>query len=138
MRGELANLNLKDLFKRLSSAIKSFAASIEETIAVHERQAPESEIRELIEHIKLRAKVDEKEAGEDAEILGMLRQLIADKQIFSLIKIEVDEWLELLDVLEERIESRGGPYGSDERQLYEEIKETSDKLRRMLRGETDQ
>ncbi len=133
MRNDLLSLSFSDLFKRLSSMLRSFTQNIEEVVSLHEQQAPEERIRELMNHIKERASTDAKEADENREILNMLKQLSEDKQIFSLIKIESSEWIELLDALEKRLEEHKGTYDAEEMKLYKEIKDTSNELKALVR-----
>ncbi|MGC8538711.1 MAG: hypothetical protein ACP5MK_02475 [Candidatus Micrarchaeia archaeon] len=133
MRNDFLSLSFSDLFRRLSSMLRSFTQNIEEVVNLHEQEVPEEKIRELMNHIKERATTDAKEADENKAILSMLKQLVEDKQIFSLIKIESSEWIELLDALEKRLEEHKGMYDAEEMKLYKEIKNTSNELKALVR-----
>lgn len=130
---EATPTSLTGLFKRLGSLIRGFAADMERLVEEHDVQAPTSEIREVIDHIKSRTPTDEKDKHENDEIVKLLGQLSSDKRVFSLIKLETEEWEELLGAIETRVEMGKESFGSEEQEEYERMIQTTRELRDALK-----
>ncbi len=128
-------MKMLDLFRRLNAVIRDFANEVKEVVDRHEVTAPSAEIKELINSIKSRRVIDEKDKHENEEILKFLNQLSEDKRIFYLIKAESGEWIELLDAIEKRLEMDKDTLTKEELDTYEKIKETTKELKDYLRTE---
>ncbi len=128
-------MKMLDLFRRLNEVIRDFANEVKEVVDRHEVTAPSAEIKELINSIKSRRVIDEKDKHENEEILKFLNQLSEDKRIFYLIKAESGEWIELLDAIEKRLEMDKDTLTKEELDTYEKIKETTKELKDYLRTE---
>ena len=128
-------MKMLDLFRRLNAVIRDFANEVKEVVDRHEVTAPSAEIKELINSIKSRRVIDEKDKHENEEILKFLNQLSEDKRIFYLIKAESGEWIELLDAIEKRLEMDKDTLTKEELDTYEKIRETTKELKDYLRTE---
>ncbi len=125
MATETSGTKLLDLFRRLNSIIRDFSEEMKEVVGKHETDAPSSEIREIMDSIKSRHAIDEKDRRENEEILKLLNQLSSDKRIFYLIEAESSEWIELLDSIERRLEMDKDTLSKNELETYGKIKEAS-------------
>ena len=132
---DTSGMKMLDLFKRLNAVIRDFVNEVKEVVDRHEVTAPSAEIKELINSIKSRRVIDEKDKHENEEILKFLNQLSEDKRIFYLIKAESGEWIELLDAIEKRLEMDKDTLTKEELDTYEKIKETTKELKDYLRTE---
>ena len=132
---DTSGMKMLDLFKRLNAVIRDFANEVKEVVDRHEVTAPSAEIKELINSIKSRRVIDEKDKHENEEILKFLNQLSEDKRIFYLIKAESGEWIELLDAIEKRLEMDKDTLTKEELDTYEKIRETTKELKDYLRTE---
>ncbi len=132
---DTSGMKMLDLFRRLNAVIRDFANEVKEVVDRHEVTAPSAEIKELINSIKSRRVIDEKDKHENEEILKFLNQLSEDKRIFYLIKAESGEWIELLDAIEKRLEMDKDTLTKEELDTYEKIKETTKELKDYLRTE---
>ncbi len=127
-----------DLFRRLNSILRDFTDEMKEVVDRHETAAPNSEIREIMDSIKSRHAVDEKDKRENEEILKLLNQLSSDKRIFYLIEAESGEWIELLDTIEKRLEMDKDILTGEELETYDKIKKETKELKEYLRTEKSQ
>ncbi len=132
---DTSGMKMLDLFRRLNAVIRDFANEVKEVVDRHEVTAPSAEIKELVNSIKSRHVIDEKDRHENEEILKFLNQLSEDKRIFYLIKAESGEWIELLDAIEKRLEMDKDTLTKEELDTYEKIKETTKELKDYLRTE---
>ena len=132
---DASGMKMLDLFRRLNAVIRDFANEVKEVVDRHEVTAPSAEIKELINSIKSRRVIDEKDKHENEEILKFLNQLSEDKRIFYLIKAESGEWIELLDAIEKRLEMDKDTLTKEELDTYEKIRETTKELKDYLRTE---
>jgi hypothetical protein len=132
---DASGMKMLDLFKRLNAVIRDFVNEVKEVVDRHEVTAPSAEIKELINSIKSRRVIDEKDKHENEEILKFLNQLSEDKRIFYLIKAESGEWIELLDAIEKRLEMDKDTLTKEELDTYEKIRETTKELKDYLRTE---
>lgn len=125
-------LTLKGLFKKISELIRNFVNELDSTITEDESIASLNEIRNLIHDIKERTPSDEKERDENKEILNLLFQISKERSLFSLIKLETEEWEELLDTIEKRIEMGKTNLTEEEIKEYDKIKSLTNELRGAL------
>lgn len=132
---DLHKLTFKELFRELSVAIREFSSTINRIIERHEQEANTQHVKEIMDHIRSRVSTDKREEGENAEIARLLNQLLIDKEILSLVKIEGDDWLEFLEAIEKRLEVDKGLVGKDELKAYEDIKELSSEIKMIVRSQ---
>ena len=130
---ELSGLSIAKLFSRLNGMLKDFVSNIEDVIGKHNEQASINEIKEVIEYIRKKAPTDEKDKQENMEMLKLLNQLVTDKNILEIIKLEGKEWLSLIDAIEERAEKDKGYLRDEELGVYNDIKNGIGSARDMLR-----
>lgn len=126
--------SLSDLFHTLSRILKDFSNDIKAAVSRDNEEASSKEIREVIGHIKEKinkgADSDEKE---DKAILKLLNQLVVDKEIISLVEIESEEWLEFIELIEERLGSNMEGLSNGERESYRKMLALSSELKSSLR-----
>jgi tellurite resistance protein len=132
---DTSGMRILDMFRKLNSIIGEFAESMRGVVEKHEMVAPNAEIRRLMESIKSRHAIDEKDKKENEEISKLLSQLSNDKKIFSLVEAESEEWLELLDAIEKRLEIDKDTLTGEDLKAYVGIKKATDELREYLRSE---
>lgn len=128
-----SSMRVLDLFRKLNVAIRNFAEDVSEVAGKHEAEAPSAEIKSLMESLKAKHAVDEKDKLENVEMLRLLGKLLEDKRIFSMIEVETKEWFEFLDAIEKRLEMGKDTLTEEELETYEEIKSMTEKMKDFLR-----
>lgn len=132
---DTSNMRVLDIFRKLNETIRTFADNVKEVIEKHDVVAPNDEIRQLMDSVRLRHATDEKDKKENEEILKLLELLSNDKRIFSLIETESREWMEFLDEIEKRLEMDKDTLTEGELEIYERIKRVTKELKGFLREE---
>jgi len=124
-------ITLSDLFEKLHNALTSFAADIEELVETDKRVASEQEIVDLRERIK--EKLKKKEDLEDrTKVINLLNLLISNEKVLELIKDDAEEWIALLDAIEDNVSSKAVNTEQEKKEI-EEIKALTKDLTEVIR-----
>jgi hypothetical protein len=128
-----SNLSLTDLISKLSGALKLFAKDMREIVDTNEMRAPTDDIRELMQHIRVKSVTDPKEKEEIKKTLTFLKQLTDDELLLQLIKTESEDWYELITAIEERMLTHADKLGPGETEIYKETINALDKIKGAMR-----
>lgn len=124
---QLRKLSLNELISVLQDQIVSFSRGIDRLIDKND-EFDTTEIDRLRDHIKARIETG-KERAENERLLKLVNLFSDDKKALGLIREDVDEWLEFLDVLDKHIS------GSSKSLQNERLRKDLTKLRAELRRE---
>lgn len=124
---QLKKLSLNELIAALQDQIVSFSRGIDRLIDKNS-EFNTTEIDQLRDHIKSRLEAGE-ERAENERLLKLVNLFSDDKKALSLIREDVDEWLEFLDAVDDHI-------GGDSKSVdTEQLRKDLTKLRMELRKE---
>ena len=124
---QLKKLSLNELIAALQDQIVSFSRGIDRLIDKNS-EFNTTEIDQLRDHIKNRLEAGE-ERAENERLLKLVNLFSDDKKALSLIREDVDEWLEFLDAVDDHI-------GGDSKAVdTEQLRKDLTKLRMELRKE---
>lgn len=122
---QLRKLSLNELVGLLGEQIASFSRGIDKLIDKN-KEFNTNDIDQLRDHIKNRLESGT-ERAENEKLLKLVNLFSDDKKALSLIREDVDEWLEFLDAIDEHV-------GVDSKSIdTEKLREDLTKLRIELR-----
>ncbi len=132
---ELANTTLDGLLGKLHSLLINFASDVEDMIEENKALTVE-DIRDL--RRKIQERLDRKEEITDNQKLLMMLDLFAtDKAVLEIIREDADDWVALLEDIENNIKGKagGGELTPDEEKEVEEIGKLTSEIKALIRKE---
>ncbi len=121
---------LGNLFDKLHSLMKSLAKDIEEVIEEN-REISTSSVRELRDKISERLGRNE-EIEDNKKLLRLLNLFAMDKAVMEILKEDSDEWIALLNDIEENLSSNG-KLTQKERKEIKEIRHLTSEIKMIIR-----
>jgi hypothetical protein len=129
------NLSLNELIKKLYDSIKNFAKNMEKVTEMNNK-ITHSEIMELKEHITNRLNNGE-EVEDNKKLIDLLEVLSKDESIIQIIKDDAEEWISLLDAIENNIKSDGRKLNNNEEKELKQINDMATSMKEFLRKDND-
>jgi ElaB/YqjD/DUF883 family membrane-anchored ribosome-binding protein len=130
VRETLRALSLGQLLEKLHNSIKELISGLDEAIELDEKVSKQ-DISDLRNHITDRLNKGEEEV-ENKKLLMVLNLLTMNETTIELIKEEADEWLEFVDAIEEKLNSKGS-VSADEKKELEQINNALTDIKAELR-----
>jgi hypothetical protein len=127
----IKNVTLSNLFGSLHEAMLNFVKSLDSLIAENKDLTLE-DIKTLREHIKERLQGSE-EITDKQKLLKLLDLFSTDRAVVELMKEEAEEWLEMLEAIEDNIASHGGEETAQEKEELEKIHRLTSEIKAVLR-----
>lgn len=133
MSKEVRELSLDSLFDNLHRLMSNLVKDIDSVIEDN-KEVGLNDVRELREHISSR--LNKKEEIQDNEkLLKLLNLFSEDKAVLEIIREDAEEWVELLDAIEDNIRSSGLPLTKSEQKEIKEIKRLTTEIKSLIRKE---
>ena len=129
------NLSLNELIKKLYDSIKNFAKNMEKVTEMNNK-ITHSEIMELKEHIVNRLNNGE-EVEDNKKLIDLLEVLSKDESIIQIIKDDAEEWISLLDAIENNIKLDGRKLNNNEEKELKQINYMATSMKEFLRKDND-
>ncbi len=129
------NLSLNELIKKLYDSIKNFAKNMEKVTEMNNK-ITHSEIMELKEHITNRLNNGE-EVEDNKKLIDLLEVLSKDESIIQIIKDDAEEWISLLDAIENNIKLDGRKLNNNEEKELKQINYMATSMKEFLRKDND-
>ena len=127
------NLTLDSLLGKLHSALVNFARDVEEMIEENKALTVE-DIRELRRNIQQRLDRNE-EITDNRKLLAMLDLFATDKAVLEIIREDAEDWIKLLEDIEDNIKGKAGKLTPDERAEMKEISKLTSNIKELIRRE---
>lgn len=131
MLDDIRTLSLNNLISRLHDAVVEFVKNVG-SIVQENKELAMSDIRDLREHIS-RKLANNEEVADNKKLLKLLDLFATDKAVLELIKEDAEEWVGMLEAIEERLESRGENITKGERREIDEINRLTSEIKRLAR-----
>ncbi len=128
---DIRQLSINDLIKRLHESLSGFITGMESVIGMNQ-EAPPSEIADLRDHITERLKNGE-EITDNKRLIGLLDLLSKDQAVLGLVKEDAKDWLDIIETIENQMESRR-PLSSAETRQIKRIRTMSSELKTLIRA----
>lgn len=124
-------LSLDGLLGKLREALQGFARDMEEVIGEN-KSVSTDDLRELREHIQQR--LDRKEEITDnKKLLETLNLFATDKAVLEIIREDADEWVALLEDIEENVRKTQGSLTPEEKNELDDIGRLSGEIKALVR-----
>jgi regulator of replication initiation timing len=125
-------MTLDSLIGKLHSMLTTFAGDIEDMIEENE-EVTVDDIRELRQKIQERLDKNE-EITDNQKLLTMLDLFATDKAVLEIIREDADEWIALLESIEDNIKgSSGGEITPEEEKEIKEIGKLTTEIKTLIR-----
>lgn len=128
---EIRELSLDGLFDKLHKLMSSLVGDVESVIEDN-KEVGMSDIRDLREHISERLSKKE-EIQDNEKILKLLNLFSEDKAVLEIIREDAQEWVELLEAIEQNIRSSGVDLTPRERNEIKEINRLTTEIKGLIR-----
>jgi hypothetical protein len=109
----LNNIPLNNIISKFHESLQSFSNSLQNVININKSTASVDEINIIRDHLKARLLKGDEEA-ENKKLIKLLELLSKDQAVLNLIKEESDEWIEMLNAIEQHVKSRDKTLNSDD------------------------
>jgi transcriptional regulator of heat shock response len=133
MSKEVRELSLDSLFERLHRLMSNLVKDIDSVIEDN-KEVGMADVRELREHISTRLNKKE-EIKDNEKLLKLLNLFSEDKAVLEIIREDAEEWVDLLDAIEESIRATGLPLTNSEQNEIKEIKRLTAEIKSLIRKE---
>ncbi|MGD0729507.1 MAG: hypothetical protein ABR981_05515 [Candidatus Micrarchaeaceae archaeon] len=130
MSKETTDLSLDGLFGKLHSLMVNLVRDVDSVIEDNESVSM-NDVRELRQNISSRLTKKE-EIKDNEKILKLLNLFSEDKAVLEIIREDAEEWVELLEAIEESITERGN-LTSKEKNEIEEINRLTGQIKNLIR-----
>lgn len=127
----IKSLTLDGLLERLHAALKGFAKDMDEVIGENESVSSD-DLSELREHIRQRLDRNE-EITDNEKLLKLLNLFATDREVLEIVREDAEEWIALLESIEERIKSSPGKPTQEEESDLAEIRRLSGEIKALIR-----
>ncbi len=131
MAKETSELSLDNLFERLQKLMSNLVSDVGSVIADN-KVIGMNDIRELREHIGERLNKKE-EIQDNQKILKLLNLFSEDKAVLEIIREDAEEWVELLEAIEDNIRASGVNLTKREKQEIKEIQKLTTEIKGLIR-----
>lgn len=102
----LNDISINNIISRFHESLQSFSHSINNVININKATASTEEINILRDHLKNRFLKGDEEI-ENKKLIKLLELLSKDQAVLNLIKDESNEWIEMLDAIENNLKNKG-------------------------------
>ena len=127
----IKNLSLGGLFESLHQSMLSFVGSLDSLIEENKEMSLE-DIKTLRAYIKEKLAGDE-EITDKQKLLRLLDLFSTDKAVVGLMKEEAEEWIEMLEGIENSISKQGRELTEDEKDEIDKIGRLTAEIKAMIR-----
>ncbi len=128
---DLRELSLDSLFGKLHGLMINLVRDMDSVIEDNKAVSMEG-IRDLRQHINY--KLGKKEEIQDNEkLLKVLNLFSEDRAVLEIIREDAEEWVELLNAIEESIKGNGGDLTKREEQEIKEINRLTNQIKSLIR-----
>lgn len=131
MTKEIRELPLDSLFEKLQNLMSNLVKDVDSVIEDN-KVIGMSDIRDLREHINSRLSKRE-EIHDNEKILRLLNLFSEDKAVLEIIKEDAEEWVNLLEAIEDNIRSSGVPLTMREKKEIKEIRRLTTEIKSLIR-----
>ena len=125
------SITLSNLFGSLHEAMLNFAKSLDSLISEN-KEITLDDIKTLRTHIKERLQGSEA-ITDKQKLLKLLDLFSTDRAVVELMKEEADEWLEMLEAIEDNISHQDGEMTPQEKEEVEKIHMLTSEIKAVLR-----
>jgi len=125
-----SNLSIDNLFSKLHNMMRDLVRDIDSVIQDN-REIGMGDIRELRDHINHRLSKKE-EIEDNQKILKLLNLFSEDKAVIEIIREDAEEWVQLLESIEENMKLSGN-LTPKEKEEVKEIKRLTTEIKAMIR-----
>jgi hypothetical protein len=128
---DIKELSLNSLLDKLHSLMVNLVKDVNSVIEDNQDMSMKS-IRDIRDHINYKLGKKE-EIYENEKILKMLNLLSEDKAVLEIIREDAEEWVNLLDAIEESIGGNGGTLTKKEEKEIKEINRLTTEIKSLIR-----
>ncbi len=130
---DVKEMSLDGLFGKLHGLMINLVKDVDSVIADNKEVSMDA-VRELRDHINY--KLGKKEEIQDNEkILRLLNLFSEDKAVLEIIREDAEEWVELLEAIEQSISERGPNLTAGEQKEIREINRLTSEIKTLIRKE---
>lgn len=128
---DFRDLSLDSLFNKLHSLMQNLAKDVDSVIEDNKEVGMDS-IKDLRDHINYKLTKKE-EILDNEKLLKVLNLFSEDKAVLEIIKEDAEEWVELLDAIEQSIGGSGGDLTAKEKREIEQINKLTTEIKSLIR-----
>jgi len=131
MANDVKELSLDGLFSKLHGLMVNLVRDIDSVLEDNMEISMDS-VRELRSHITTKLNRNE-EIEDNKKLLKLLNLFSEDRAVLEIIKEDSDEWVELLEAIEESINERGPNLTKSEQKEIKEINRITSEIKSLIR-----
>jgi transcriptional regulator of heat shock response len=131
MANDVKELSLDGLFSKLHGLMVNLVRDIDSVLEDNMEISMDS-VRELRSHITTKLNRNE-EIEDNKKLLKLLNLFSEDRAVLEIIKEDSDEWVELLEAIEESINERGPNLTKSEQKEIKEINRLTSEIKSLIR-----
>ena len=129
---DFKNLTVNQLIKKLYDSVKSFIKGMESVVQMNDKLS-KNEIDELKEHLTNKLNNGE-EVTDNTKLISLLDVLSKDQTIMHIIKDDAEDWILMLEAIENSINSKTTISKEEEKEI-EQINTMTNSIKDFLRKE---
>lgn len=127
---DIKNLSVNDIIKKLYESVKSFAKGMESVVGMND-EVGRGEINELKSHLTEKLNKGD-EVTDNSKLIQLLDILSKDQSIMHVIKDDAEDWLEMLEAIENNIKNKG-ELNMQEKKEVKQINKMTSSIKDFLR-----
>ncbi len=127
---DIKNLSVNDIIKKLYESVKSFAKGMESVVGMNDKVG-RGEINELKSHLTEKLNKGD-EVTDNSKLIQLLDILSKDQSIMHVIKDDAEDWLEMLEAIENNIKNKG-ELNMQEKKEVKQINKMTSSIKDFLR-----
>lgn len=128
---DFRNMSLDSLFGRLHGLMVNLVKDVDSVIDDNKAVSMDT-VKELRDHINFKLGKKE-EIYENEKLLKLLNLFAEDKAVLEIIREDAEEWVQLLEAIEESINERGGNLTKQEKNEVKEIRKLTSEIKTLIR-----
>ncbi len=128
---DIKDMSLDSLFGKLHGLMVNLVKDVDSVIEDNKEMSMKS-IRDIRDHINYKLSKKE-EIYENEKLLKMLNLLSEDKAVLEIIKEDAEEWVDLLNAIEQSIGQGGGTLKKNEENEIKEINRLTGEIKSLIR-----
>jgi hypothetical protein len=121
---------VNDIIKKLYESVKSFAKGMESVVGMND-EVGRGEINELKSHLTEKLNKGD-EVTDNSKLIQLLDILSKDQSIMHVIKDDAEDWLEMLEAIENNIKNKG-ELNMQEKKEVKQINKMTSSIKDFLR-----
>ena len=131
MSNDLRNLSLDNLFGKLHGLMVNLVKDVD-SVLEDNKEVGMGSVKELREHITAKLSKNE-EIQDNDKLLKLLNLFSEDRAVLEIIREDAEEWVQLLNAIEENIKGSGATLTKKEQEEIHEINRLTSEIKTLIR-----